>query len=213
MATTAVFDEYQCDIYQPEDDDLIQSTHDHEAIFSLHLFSATPNIMNKNLIVLQQDLLGGCAYWSANLSRCLSALNVAFHAHPSIIYKITSYAYSAANEYHNMGSGIIPLVVIIKAANVSYDINEEAAAIDEAVTRSINTQVLKLAPASKSSIQALEKIKVEGCSQQYCVICLEVMKEGSKAARMPCSHIYHQDCLVNWLKNSSLCPLCRFQLS
>lgn len=213
MATSEMFEDYQCDIYQPEDDDLIQSTHDHEAIFSLHLFSATPNIMNKNLMVLQQDLLGGCPCWSTKLSRCLLALNVAYHGHPSIIYKIANYAHAAANEYHNMDCGIIPLVAIIKAVNVSYDINEEAAAIDEAVTRSIDTQVLDLVPASKSSIKALEKIKVEGCSEQYCVICLEVMKEGSKAARMPCSHIYHQDCLVNWLNNSNLCPLCRFQMS
>lgn len=66
--------------------------------------------------------------------------------------------------------------------------------------------------ASWSSIQALEKVKVGGGSEEKCVICLDRIMVGSEAVRMPCLHNYHEECIVNWLQRSNLCPLCRFPM-
>nr|GMC56318.1 E3 ubiquitin-protein ligase RING1-like [Ipomoea batatas] len=61
--------------------------------------------------------------------------------------------------------------------------------------------------AARSAVAALEKVKLK--PKETCSICLGGL---IKATRMPCSHVFHQRCIVRWLKRSNECPLCRFQL-
>lgn len=42
-----------------------------------------------------------------------------------------------------------------------------------------------------------------------CSICLAELSVGSKATRLPCSHFYHEECVMKWLDRSNTCPLCR----
>ncbi|KAB2022669.1 hypothetical protein E1A91_D07G233000v1 [Gossypium mustelinum] len=35
---------------------------------------------------------------------------------------------------------------------------------------------------------------------------------GFEASRMPCSHIFHGDCIGKWLHQSHYCPICRFEM-
>jgi hypothetical protein len=44
-----------------------------------------------------------------------------------------------------------------------------------------------------------------------CSICLVEFSVGLEAIRLPspCSHVYHKDCILEWLDRSSTCPLCR----
>jgi E3 ubiquitin-protein ligase synoviolin len=39
-----------------------------------------------------------------------------------------------------------------------------------------------------------------------CLICREAMSSGKK---LPCSHVFHLDCLRMWLQHQQSCPLCR----
>ncbi|VVA30488.1 PREDICTED: E3 [Prunus dulcis] len=77
---------------------------------------------------------------------------------------------------------------------------------------------LRPKPASQASVEALEKlvfeVRVHGSSEResFCVVCLENMLSGDRVTRMPCSHIFHGDCIVEWLKQGHICPLCRFEL-
>lgn len=41
-----------------------------------------------------------------------------------------------------------------------------------------------------------------------CLICREAMESGKK---LPCSHIFHLDCLRMWLQHQQSCPLCRYE--
>lgn len=64
------------------------------------------------------------------------------------------------------------------------------------------------------SIEALEKVRLDGLdsSADKCSICMEEFLLGSEAIRLPCSHIFHGDCIVKWLQSSRRCPLCRFEM-
>ena len=46
-----------------------------------------------------------------------------------------------------------------------------------------------------------------------CVICLDNFKTDEKIIKLPCNHIYHPECIQEWLKNNITCPLCRNELS
>ncbi|KAK2407503.1 E3 ubiquitin-protein ligase [Trifolium repens] len=50
-------------------------------------------------------------------------------------------------------------------------------------------------------------------SDLMCCICLTELSTGSSAAvRMPqhcCSHVFHSDCIQEWLNVNMTCPLCR----
>lgn len=47
-----------------------------------------------------------------------------------------------------------------------------------------------------------------------CPICFESFKDGDIIRALSCQHKFHADCIDNWLLNtSSLCPLCRVDLS
>ena len=45
--------------------------------------------------------------------------------------------------------------------------------------------------------------------QSECIICLELFKYEENIATTPCFHIFHNKCLVEWLKIKNFCPLCR----
>ena len=77
-------------------------------------------------------------------------------------------------------------------------------------------------PASKSSIEALKEVKVDhdlgGKTLEQCSICLENLSfekfnndidDSKRVLLMPCSHLFHKDCIVRWLETSHMCPLCR----
>ncbi|PPD70782.1 hypothetical protein GOBAR_DD32347 [Gossypium barbadense] len=84
-------------------------------------------------------------------------------------------------------------------------------------------------PATCSSIEDLKRFKwgdeedlqplkkrgrfLEGpSSSKECMICLDEFSDGNEIALMPCQHVYHDACIVKWLKASHLCPLCRYQM-
>ncbi|KAJ9141304.1 hypothetical protein P3X46_031852 [Hevea brasiliensis] len=70
-------------------------------------------------------------------------------------------------------------------------------------------------PASKASIDGLTRRRFHRRSHDpgvTCVVCLEELEEDDDLIELPCSHLYHEDCIVKWLLSSHLCPLCRHQM-
>lgn len=47
---------------------------------------------------------------------------------------------------------------------------------------------------------------------QECCICLGKYKEKEEIRQLPCSHIFHLQCVDQWLRIISCCPLCKQQL-
>ncbi|KAJ4844260.1 hypothetical protein Tsubulata_041354 [Turnera subulata] len=58
--------------------------------------------------------------------------------------------------------------------------------------------------------EGLEKVVLE--SVKLCAICLDEMQVGLEALRLPCLHVYHEDCILLWLARRDHCPTCRYQL-
>jgi hypothetical protein len=43
---------------------------------------------------------------------------------------------------------------------------------------------------------------------ECCSICCDNIEEGNVYCT-PCGHIYHVECIKNWTKDNSKCPMCR----
>ncbi|KAM0844039.1 hypothetical protein ACQ4PT_057320 [Festuca glaucescens] len=70
-------------------------------------------------------------------------------------------------------------------------------------------------PASNSAVQALPSAVVipgEEGEGEECAVCKDGVAAGERVKRMPCSHRYHEECIVPWLEVRNSCPLCRFEL-
>ncbi|EOA32798.1 hypothetical protein CARUB_v10016109mg [Capsella rubella] len=68
----------------------------------------------------------------------------------------------------------------------------------------------RLKPASESAIRRLKKSWME--ETIGCTICFDELVVGAEASTLPCRHHFHKGCIVEWLKTSHFCPLCRFAL-
>ncbi|KAK8624071.1 hypothetical protein V6N13_065428 [Hibiscus sabdariffa] len=67
---------------------------------------------------------------------------------------------------------------------------------------------LGMVPAQESSVkEMLTRVRVEDGGDEDCTVCLEGMEGGSYAARMPCSHMFHAECIGKWLELSHYCPV------
>lgn len=48
--------------------------------------------------------------------------------------------------------------------------------------------------------------------EPHCSICLGEYEEGEDLVKLPCSHIYHGECIDSWCSNHVRCPLCNYDL-
>lgn len=45
-----------------------------------------------------------------------------------------------------------------------------------------------------------------------CVICIEEFQKKDIVVSLPCLHLFHKQCIINWLKKNSSCPLCKYEV-
>ncbi|KAG8087324.1 hypothetical protein GUJ93_ZPchr0010g7238 [Zizania palustris] len=70
-------------------------------------------------------------------------------------------------------------------------------------------------PAARSAVEALPSAVVAAGDEgegEECAVCRDGIAAGERVKRLPCSHRYHEECIVPWLYVRNSCPLCRFEL-
>ncbi|CAI0452623.1 unnamed protein product [Linum tenue] len=71
-------------------------------------------------------------------------------------------------------------------------------------------------PASRLVVERLPSVVVTkedaGSDNSTCAVCKDDMSAGEKAKLLPCTHRYHEECIVPWLNIRNTCPVCRHEL-
>ena len=68
------------------------------------------------------------------------------------------------------------------------------------------------------SIQQFEKIpiikfrKYKSNGNSQCIICMEEFEKGEKVNLLPCQHIFHINCIKQWLLKQKTCPFCKKEI-
>ena len=57
------------------------------------------------------------------------------------------------------------------------------------------------------------KYRKEKNSENYqCIICMEEFEEKEKVKLLPCGHIFHNNCIKQWLLKQKTCPFCKSEI-
>ena len=71
-------------------------------------------------------------------------------------------------------------------------------------------------PAAVSFVNNLPRVVIgkehEKHGELVCAICKDVLTPGTEVNQLPCSHLYHNNCILPWLSARNSCPLCRYEL-
>lgn len=70
-------------------------------------------------------------------------------------------------------------------------------------------------PLEKEKINEIPKCEItqeQVDSKLQCSVCWEDFQFKETVRQLPCSHVYHEDCILPWLKLHGTCPVCRKSL-
>ncbi|XP_058201339.1 uncharacterized protein LOC131316082 [Rhododendron vialii] len=123
---------------------------------------------------------------------------------------------SIVDKVHRFGCsmldlGLKPLPLLVDVGISMLQLPGES--VDEGIARvMMKMNVWDCVPATKASIGALEEVAFDGLwSVKECGKCSKTLAVG-KLARMPCSHVFHRQCIYAWLAGIHMCPICRFTM-
>ncbi|XP_017477719.1 PREDICTED: E3 ubiquitin-protein ligase RNF126-B [Rhagoletis zephyria] len=89
--------------------------------------------------------------------------------------------------------------------------------IDTIVTQLLNQmETSGPPPLPKDKIDEIPKVHVTSEDVErktQCSVCWEDFRMDEIVRRLPCTHIYHENCIVPWLDLHGTCPICRKSLS
>ena len=57
-----------------------------------------------------------------------------------------------------------------------------------------------------------EKSKNWNIEISNCCICLNNIENNEEVNFLPCEHLFHWNCCLNWLKIKNKCPICRLEI-
>lgn len=149
----------------------------------------------------------------------LSSLQIDPTEHRQIIDKILECGDSILSSSNDDEDKVFSFVVNITRTHIMYWFDKEY--MVPATERSIKEVSEKLVRVVGDEEEGYDdhdvcsnngRIEKKICENETCSVCLEKFCAGTYVCEMPCSHQFHQTCIVTWLKRSHYCPLCRYEM-
>ena len=148
-------------------------------------------------------------------------------------FKLISDLKDKCNEQHIMIKEIYKKIENIKKfiPEKSIHIKENEKFEEQLAIAAVNEQIMKeICGGDNNDIIGMNKIfegedknksikkKIEKIAQIYyrynqyenpeCTICFDLFKENELLKQLKCNHIFHKECLSQWLLNNANCPIC-----
>mmetsp|Transcript_40780 Transcript_40780/g.68327 ORF Transcript_40780/g.68327 Transcript_40780/m.68327 type:complete len:217 (-) Transcript_40780:325-975(-) len=112
-----------------------------------------------------------------------------------------------SHEVSHHGRSRVPSQLRPQTPQDSY---EELVALDENnVRRGVSESVIRRLPRTKmgrTTNQACTDIAMD------CRVCMDKFAAGSNAMKLPCGHVFHEDCIRPWFSENRTCPVCRHEV-
>lgn len=93
---------------------------------------------------------------------------------------------------------------LIDVANRQFNLEETTYEIDRQIIKSLQEKY-----KIKINYNAYFNNKENEEENNFCCICLQQYKIEENVIEMSCNHLYHSECIEEWLNNNPTCPICR----
>lgn len=83
---------------------------------------------------------------------------------------------------------------------------EELSALEETmgyVNRGLDESIIRSLP-----VKSYATVKGENLEQEQCTVCRAEFEKKHSVKVLPCGHVYHPECIDQWLRISKKCPVC-----
>lgn len=134
------------------------------------------------------------------------------------------------NANTNSDESVFVIIVAMSYGGRVYDV---PVLVDEESLNEIVRRKMAPPPASKEALDGLKRRKLEHKASLEdsseavmiadtgsvdpntwtCSICLCLLEASQEVIEMPCKHIFHSECLEQWLHRHNTCPLCRTRIA
>ena len=81
--------------------------------------------------------------------------------------------------------------------------------LQQLLNQTVNQGTPGQAPASRQAIER-DVTRVADAGDAQCPVCFDEIT--GEARRLPCAHLFHEECLLPWLELHGSCPVCRHSL-
>lgn len=148
---------------------------------------------------------------------CVDCINLLIYNTKLIIYYL-EYKTKTEEEYNLYVYNHIILKRLNCFKKLFFMFYENVLCNNEELNLNVIYEFLKLDceeydPASKTIIDNCHPINYIKTNQdENCVICICNIEENEKIRKLPCHHIFHDECIMTWLSNHSTCPICKISL-
>ena len=89
-------------------------------------------------------------------------------------------------------------------ANRQFNLEETTYEIDRQIIKSLQEKY-----KIKINYNEYFNIKENKEEHNFCCICLQQYKIEENIVEMYCNHLFHAECIEEWLNNNPTCPICR----
>ncbi|EAR85086.3 zinc finger, C3HC4 type (RING finger) protein (macronuclear) [Tetrahymena thermophila SB210] len=94
----------------------------------------------------------------------------------------------------------------VNVDNMTYEEMLELEEKNGKVSRGLPQEIIQQIP----SVNFNSRLKI---ISEKCTICISEFEYGEKLKQLPCKHIYHPECVDNWLKQEKKCPVCKGEIN
>tara|TARA_Y100000817_G_C16671056_1_gene461552 strand:+ start:133 stop:576 length:444 start_codon:yes stop_codon:yes gene_type:complete len=108
---------------------------------------------------------------------------------------------------------VVVILFIIMFCKSSYEISRysenirNTSPINEPIVTDIENPTSRLSENLNDQIVLISNIKC--LINDECPICIENFKEDDELYQLKCGHIFHTDCITEWININNVCPSCR----
>jgi len=134
---------------------------------------------------------------------------VHFALHIKILHDENLYFQLNSTIVHLYDTEIKLLYDIYSKLNINIHINSISYTdhIEEVVNNKYNKKDVS------NIISKFKSKEYKGKNDKHqCTVCLENIKKGENITKLDCEHIFHTDCINEWVSRDNTCPCCRVSL-
>ena len=131
---------------------------------------------------------------------CAPRNHVAPERNYPVAQPVPAYALRANNADGAFENDMVNILINLQNRDLTPEDYELLLRLDERVAPKTVTQ--DILDTFKTDVVTESEVN------ETCAVCIEAYQLGQERKHLPCGHIFHQNCIDTWLKNSSLnCPL------